>query len=172
MTNIKDITEKRLKEIILTKAIDCFIHNDLLVVDIPERMVIKNVSNINRYVELFEEKLIVAKDRESIKVKHTKYSDYEITLIKLNYNDVDFLVEKLGRTRKAILEKIGRMKEQNIIQEIAPDCKKKLDKILDSIIESKATLEDKTKIFLEIGRNFKGENLWKCKEDLLNTTEY
>lgn len=159
MTNIKDITEKRLKEIILTKAIDCFIHNDLLVVDVPERMVIKNVSNINQYVELFEEKLIVAKDREYIKVQHTKYSDYEITLIKLNYNDVDFLVEKLGRTRKGILEKIGRMKEQNIIQEIAPDCKKKLDKILDNIRQSRISIDDKTKILLEIGRNLKGGNL-------------
>lgn len=159
MTNIKDITEKRLKEIILTKAIDCFIHNDLLVVDVPERMVIKNVSNIHQYIELFEEKLIIAKDRESIKVQHTKYSDYEITLIKLNYNDIDFLVEKLGRTRKGILEKIGRMKEQNIIQEIAPDCKKKLDRILDNIRQSRISIDDKTKILLEIGRNLKGGNL-------------
>ena len=157
MTN--DITKERLIEIIKTKAFDCFIHNDLLIVDITkQRMVIKNIKNKQEFVNIFKYKnynIIDLEDDVSKKIP-TRYTNYELMLIKLNYNDIDLLINKTGRTKEALIKKINKMKKKGEIKEYKSLIANKINSIIDTIDESKTTIDNKVKILLEIGRNLKG----------------
>lgn len=153
------ITKQKLIDIIKNKATDCFIFNDYLIVDIKEkRMIIKDIDNKSYYENIFTNKI----DKENNKIKeiqqqrvYTKYKKEEELLIKLNYFNVPYLSKKLNRSEETINKKIYRMMKKgeipkNIITE-------KLNNLFDNVNNSKTSLENKSKILLEIGRNIKSE---------------
>lgn len=153
------ITKEKLIDIIKNKATDCFIFNDDLVVDIKEkRMIIKDVENKNYYENIFNEKII--EKNSIIKIKRTsksysKYTKEEELLIKLNYFDIPYLCVKLNRPEKGIRRKIYNMIDKGEIPKGMTS--KRLNQLFDKINKSQTSLENKSKILLEIGRNIKSE---------------
>lgn len=151
------ITKQKLIDIIKNKATDCFIFNDDLVVDIKEkRMIIKDIENKRYYENIFIKKI----DKENYKIKeiqeqrvYTKYKKEEELLIKLNYFDVPYLCKKLNRSEEIINKKIYRMMKKGEI----PETSDKLNNLFDNINNSQTSLENKSKILLEVGRNIKSE---------------
>lgn len=153
------ISKEKLIEILKNKATDCFIFNDDLVVDIKEkRMIIKDIENKRYYENIFIKKI----DKENYKIKeiqeqrvYTKYKKEEELLIKLNYFDVPYLCKKLNRSEETINKKIYRMIKKGEIPK--HETSDKLNNLFDNINNSKTSLENKSKILLEIGRNIKSE---------------
>lgn len=154
---MNNMTKEKLIEILKNKATDCFIHNDDLVVDIKEkRMIIKDIENKRYYENIFIKKI----DKENYKIKeiqeqrvYTKYKKEEELLIKLNYFDVPYLCKKLNRSEEIINKKIYRMMKKGEI----PETSNKLNNLFDNINNSQTSLENKSKILLEVGRNIKSE---------------
>lgn len=146
-------------EILKNKATDCFIFNDYLIVDIKEnRMIIKDIDNKRYYENIFTNKI----DKENNKIKeiqeqrvYTKYKKEEELLIKLNYFDVPYLCKKLNRSEETINKKIYRMIKKGEIPK--HETSDKLNNLFDNVNNSKTSLENKSKILLEIGRNIKSE---------------
>lgn len=156
---MNEITKQKLIDIITNKATDCFIFNDVLVVDIKEkRMIIKNIENKRYYENIFIKK-IEDKNPELKKIAskkvYTKYSNQEELLIKLNYFDIPFLCKHLNRSEKAIKRKIYVMSKKGIIP--GGMISDKLNNLIDNINNSQTSLENKSKILLEVGRNIKSE---------------
>lgn len=151
------ISKEKSIEILKNKATDCFIFNDDLVVDIKEkRMIIKDIENKRYYENIFIKKI----DKENYKIKeiqeqrvYTKYKKEEELLIKLNYFDVPYLCKKLNRSEEIINKKIYRMMKKGEI----PETSNKLNNLFDNINNSQTSLENKSKILLEVGRNIKSE---------------
>lgn len=155
------ITKEKLIDILKNKATDCFIFNDDLVVDIKEkRMIIKDVENKNYYENIFFIKNI-EKNAKKEKMKqnqqriYTKYTKEDELLIKLNYFDIPYLCKKLNRSEKGICKKINSMIFKGEIPKVTTS--KRLNQLFDNINNSQTSLDNKSKILLEIGRNIKSE---------------
>ncbi|MGL5718558.1 MAG: hypothetical protein ACRCX2_36475 [Paraclostridium sp.] len=152
---MQNITKEKLIYILKNKAVDCFIHDELLVVDMPNRVVFRNIENKQEYVDIFLYNLN-KKAKEKVKRHVWHYTNFEEKLIKLNYNDIDFLVKRTGRTRNGILRKIKNMKAKGEIKDYSPFHKNKIEGIIDNIRQCRISEETKSKILLDIGKTLKG----------------
>lgn len=152
---MENMTKDKLVDILKNKAVDCFIHDELLVVDMPNRVAFRNVENKQDYVDIFLCNLN-KKSKEKVKRHVWHYTNFEEKLIKLNYNDIDFLVERTGRTRNGILRKIKNMKAKGEIEDYSPFHKNKIESIIDNIRQRRISEETKLKILLDIGKTLKG----------------
>lgn len=154
---MQNITKEKLIYILKNKAVDCFIHGESLVVDIPNRITIDNIDDKEEFVDIFLGNLNKSeKIKEEFGRTKRRYTAIEEQIIKLNYNDIDYLCKKLERTERSILEKIKLMKAKGEIKDYSPFHKNKIEGIIYNIRQCRISEEKKSKILLDIGKTLKG----------------